>query len=155
MEKLKLIAFDAEDLAVVSTHVQDAVLSIGDMAYVPRGKRFAALLRRFDWTSAVQSNSEAFERRQSALRFERVMAARVTGLDLAQPTATVSLLAIKFEARAADDPSGVVTLYFAGGGAIQLDVECIEAELSDQGPTWTTGKKPAHPGAVVQNPKPS
>jgi hypothetical protein len=29
---------------------------------------------------------------------------------------------------------------------IQLEVECLEAELRDLGPAWSTRNKPEHPG---------
>jgi hypothetical protein len=35
-------------------------------------------------------------------------------------------------------------LNFSGGGAIRLEVECIEAELSDLGAAWSTRRKPQH-----------
>jgi hypothetical protein len=35
---------------------------------------------------------------------------------------------------------------FSGDASIQLDVECIEAELKDLGPEWRTRSKPVHPG---------
>jgi hypothetical protein len=35
MPDLKLIALDAEDLSVISAHLQDAVLKVGDIAYLP------------------------------------------------------------------------------------------------------------------------
>ncbi len=50
MPELKLIALDADDLKVISAHLQDAVLRVGDIAYLPRERRFAALGNRFDWT---------------------------------------------------------------------------------------------------------
>ena len=37
MERLKLVAFDGEDLAVISACVQDAVLKVGDAAFLPNG----------------------------------------------------------------------------------------------------------------------
>ena len=39
-QPLRLLALDAEDLALVSAHVQDAVLRVGDLAYLPRKKAF-------------------------------------------------------------------------------------------------------------------
>ena len=53
MAELKLIALDADDLAVISAHLQDAVLKVGDVAYLPREKRFAAMGNRFDWADAL------------------------------------------------------------------------------------------------------
>lgn len=148
MTDLKLIAFDEEDLKVVSAHLQDAVVRVGDMAYLPKERRFAALLNRFDWELAAGAGDggkrrrKIYRRRRSALRFERVLAARVQGLDLKAASEVVSLLAIQFEPITA--PGGAITLIFAGGPAIRLDVECIEAELKDLGAAWRTQSRPDH-----------
>lgn len=146
MAELKLIAFDADDLAVMSAHLQDAVLKVGDIAYLPRERRFAAVSNRFDWADALtgaNNGSQQYMRRRSALRFERVLGAQLQGIDLARKDAVVSLLAISYEAGEA--PEGSVTLHFADGGAIRLHVECIEAELKDLGPVWRVPSMPKHP----------
>ncbi len=69
--------------------------------------------------------------------------AKTLGLDLRDKRRVLSLLAIRFEEK--DVPSGVVTLIFAGGGAIRLRVECIEAELRDLGAAWKAARAPDHP----------
>lgn len=148
MDTLKLIAFDAEDLAVVSAHVQDAVLKVADMTFQPRARRFVALLRRFDWAAAGKPGRQQAVRRQAALRFERVLGARLQGIDLKARGTVLSLLAIKYDGKSAEDPGGTVTLVFAGGAAIQLDVECVEAELRDLGPQWRAKSRPNHPEAA-------
>ena len=43
-----------------------------------------------------------------------------------------------------------MTLTFSGDASIQLQVECIEAELKDLGPAWRTRCKPEHPGEAVR-----
>ena len=52
------------------------------------------------------------------------------------------MLALTFET--AEEPSGAITLHFAGGGAVRLEVECIEAELRDLGAAWRARSKPVH-----------
>ena len=77
MEPLKLIALDEEDLAVVSSLLQDAVIRVADMTYLPAQKRFAAVLNRFDWETAAQAKGgKDYRRRRTALRFDRVFAAQ-------------------------------------------------------------------------------
>jgi len=142
MEPLKLVALDVEDLKVMSAHLQDAVLRVGDMAYVPKQKRFALIVNRFDWEGANSSGSQTNERRRATLRFERVMDAKVQNLKQRAASAAVELLAVQFEETTA--PEGYVTLIFAGGGAVRLKVECIEAELSDLGPAWRAKSRPEH-----------
>lgn len=148
MVPLKLIALDADDLAVISAHVQDAVARIGDMAYLPRQKRFAAVINRFDWAGAVAAaatgRKPASERRRAGLRFERVTGVRITGIDQRKRTAFHSLLAVTFEAAGDNDPGGRIRLDFAGAGAIELDVECVEAELKDLGAAWRARRVPSH-----------
>ena len=114
MPELNLIAFDADDLAVISAHLQDAVLKVGDIAYLPRERRFAAVGNRFDWTEALKAGNRRppeYMRRQAALRFERVLAAKLQGIDLSRKSAILSLLAISFEPGAApENPGGQVVL---------------------------------------------
>ncbi|MGE0699504.1 MAG: DUF2948 family protein [Hyphomicrobiaceae bacterium] len=149
MTQLKLIAFDTEDLQVVSAHLQDAILRVGDMALVPREKRFAAVLSRFDWARALgesgsRKGDAELARLRTALRFERVLRARTSGIDLRRSGDVLVLLAVSFAPAGPDDPAGTVTLTFAGTAAVQLDVECIEAELKDLGPGWAAKARPEH-----------
>lgn len=143
-EPLKLIALDDEDLPIISAHLQDAVLRVGDMSYLARENRFVAIVNRFDWHGAVRrgGSSRRYERRRSALRIERVLAAKMQGIKLAPHDAVLSVLSIEFEASEA--PAGFLTFLFSGGGAMRLEVECIEISLSDLGPAWSTRNKPEH-----------
>ncbi len=149
MRDLKLVALDAEDLKVISAHVQDAVLQVGDMAYRPAEHRFAAIANRFDWASATGAygGEPSLERRRTALRFDRVLEAKCQGIDLKSKRQVLALLAIQFEE--AEPPGGYVTLLFAGGPAIRLKVECIEAEMRDLGAAWKAGSRPEHPDAEI------
>lgn len=150
MTDLKLIALDEEDLAVISAHLQDAVLRVADIAYLKRERRFAVLANRFDWSDASQNGNAARRRRDEhvrrrcGLRFERVLGAQLTGFDPKAKDAVLNLLAIGFEP--SDPPAGHVLLVFSGGAAIRLNVECIEAELKDLTAAWRTRAKPSHPG---------
>jgi hypothetical protein len=144
MNLLKLIALDEEDLAVVSSLLQDAVVRVADMTYLPGQKRFAAVLNRFDWEKALSGGGKNYRRRRTALRFDRVFAAQLKNIRPRAGERILSLLAVRFEA--ADPPAGYVTLTFSGDASIQLHVECIEVELKDLGPSWRTRIKPEHPG---------
>ncbi len=143
MPDLKLIAFDTEDLGVISAHLQDAVLRVGDMAYLPREKRFVAIANRFDWAKPAGAD---YERRRAGIRIERVNAASIQGFDPKDTRTAVALLAVTFEPTGGtDSPEGNITLTFSGGAAIRLGVECIEIELKDLGAAWTTKRSPEHP----------
>ena len=144
MDALKFIVLDGADLEVVSAHVQDAVVKVSDVHWRPQEKRLVVGLNRFDWEGA-QSASPAYRRRRAALRFERVGACKCREVSQRDPDAVLNLLAVEFAET--DAPAGVVTLIFSGGAALRLEVECLEAELADLGPTWTACRCPAHPDA--------
>lgn len=146
MPDLKLIALDADDLNVMSAHLQDAVLRVRDMTYLPHEKRFAAVANRFDWTTAGASPKQAGERRSAGLRFDHVQGVKVHQIDLQDKSAVLALLAVTFAPAAGDKaPGGDVTLTFSGGAAIRLTVDVLEAELRDLGAAWAAKSVPQHP----------
>ena len=142
---LKLVALDEEDLAVISAHVQDAVLKVRDMTYSPREKQFVLSMNRFAWENARGGLfRRKYERRRSALHFDRVLGIRSGGFERDREEDVLELLAIRFAA--AREPAGTIELVFAGGGAVRLEVECIEAQLTDLGAAWETRARPVHRG---------
>ena len=127
----KLIALDADDLAVISAHVQDASVQVADIIWRQGEKRLVIGMSRLDWDQAM-SGEAAPSRLLSALRFDRVLACKSRDIDLEATDSGLELLGIEFHPSEA--PSGSVVLLFASGGALRLDVECLEIELADLGP---------------------
>lgn len=142
MKQLKLIALDTEDLEILSAHLQDAVGTVGDIAYLPKEKRFVLLLNRFVWENADGRWQRSYERRRTALHFERVEACRCRGVDPKKKDSVLNLLAVRFEP--GEGPEGHVDLVFSGDITIRLAVECIEARVKDLGPAWSTSARPSH-----------
>ena len=140
MDMLKLVALDTDDLAVVSTHVQDSIVKVDDILWRPAEKRVVVVVNRFDWENA-QSGAQ-YRRRLAALRFERVNAFKARNVAPSDTDRVINLLTVEFAA--ADAPAGWVTFIFSGGAALQLEVECLECELADLGPVWATAACPAH-----------
>src|ERR1700730_16408135 len=128
---LKLIALDTDDLAVISAHVQDARVQAADIIWKQSEKRLVVGMNRLDWEQTL-SGETASRRLIAALRFDRVLACKSRNIDLAQPDATLELLGIEFNPT--DEPGGSALLLFSQGGALRLDVECLECELTDLGP---------------------
>ena len=114
MDRLKLIAMDEEDLRIVSAHVQDAVARSADLAYDARAKKFAVALNRYVWERDGRVTGEKRrtpERRRAMLHFERVSAARSTGV-LRGGEQVLSVLAVGFTAKAEDDAAGTIEITF-------------------------------------------
>lgn len=141
MDQIKFVVLDEEDLEVASAHLQDAVVKVSDVLWRPREKRLVVALNRFDWEGANAAKPE-FRRRRAALRFERVVSCKCRDVNPAGKDGVLNLLAVEFVETEA--PSGVVMLTFSGGAALRLEVECLEAELADLGPAWTTTCCPMH-----------
>ena len=141
-DRLRLIALDEDDLAILSAHLQDAVLKVGEMTWLPRENRFVAVMNRFAWEQEGKARRGEHQRRRAALHFARVESIRSTGFDRDREQQVLELLAVRF--RPAELPSGDVLLDFAGGATISLGVECLEAQLTDLGPAWSTHRLPRH-----------
>jgi len=148
MEPMKLVALDRDDVEVVSTHIQDAVVKVADIHWRPAEHRMVVALNRFDWESANGAEPQ-YRRRRAALRFDRVLACKCRNVSPKDKNAVLNLLAVEFAET--DTPAGVVTLFFSGDAALRLEVECLECELVDLGPTWTTVQCPAHPDTAVRD----
>jgi hypothetical protein len=128
--QLKLIALDADDLAVISAHVQEARVQTADIIWRQGEKRLVVGMNRLDWEqtpAGVTTPSHLV----SALRFDRVLSCKSRNIDLETPETTLELLGIEFHPGEA--PGGSAVLMFSQGGALRLDVECLECELADLG----------------------
>lgn len=145
-ESLRLVAQDAEDLKIISSLVQDAVLPVTELKYDAKRRRFAALLNRFRWEDRVEAErvGRAYERVRSVLVVEDVRKVQSFGFDRAEKDLVMSVLSISFEP--GEDGTGRLALTLAGDGAIALDVEALEVRLDDVTRPYRapSGKVPRH-----------
>jgi len=142
---LKLAALDADDLSVVSAHVQDAVVKAADIRWSPKTGTFLMPMNRFAWEMAQGPRRRAADqRRRAVLHFDRVQRVRAVGVVPDDKDAVLSVLAVTFAQPDADSPAGTITIVCAGDAALRLDVECIEARLTDLGAAWSASMRPKH-----------
>ena len=128
---LKLIALDADDLAVISAHVQDArVQAVGH--HLAAGREAAG-----DRHEPAGLGTDAVGRNRAAPADRRAALRPGAGLQVAQHRSGKR----RSPARTGRDrvlsgrePGGSALLMFSHGGALRLDVECLECELTDLGP---------------------
>ena len=137
---IKLAAQDAEDLTILSARLQDAAAKLGDFAFLARQRRFAAVVNRLEWEKGGKTRVRA------GLHFDGVLSVQTSKVKLGAKDAVVAILAVTFTPKAVDDPAGVIEIVLAGGGAIRLEVECIDAELADMTQPWTARATPDHGG---------
>lgn len=139
MTALKLLAQDAEDLAVISAALQDAVGKIGDIAFDPQGRRLTLVLNRYRWETR-----RGGERVRAGLQLGGVLAVSSRNLKRGAKQAVVELLSVGFEP--GEPPGGTLHFSFAGGGDLRAEVECIDAVLADLSAPWPTPHRPRHAG---------
>jgi len=127
---LKLIALDADDLAVISAHVQDARVQAFDIIWRQHEKRLVIGMNRLDWEQTLAGKTSP-RRLVAALRFDRVLACKSRNIDLLAAGTALDLVGIEFHP--GEPPGGSALLLFDRGAALRLDVECLECELTDLG----------------------
>lgn len=137
---LKLAAEDEDDLKAISALVQDSVLRVGDLGWLPKSRRFACVLNRYRWETGRSGGRG--ERVRSGLCIDGVEKVQALGIRQDAKEAVLSLLAMTYEAGA--DGKGALTLNFSGGGAIRLDVEALDVHLDDLTGTWSARARPHH-----------
>jgi hypothetical protein len=146
MSREVLAAQDAEDLEILSAKLQDAVARVGDLVWLPKQRRFAGLFNRFKWEAAEERKGNGDNLRvRAGLHIDAVLSAKSSNILRGAPEAVLSLLAIRFDPKGGEDPGGTIHMQFSGGGAIRLEVECIDAGLEDVSGDWAALGRPAHP----------
>lgn len=169
--RLKLRAHDVEDLATIAAVLQDALVPVADLAYLKPEKRFVMVATRFRWETAPDEADVAddadgaaetpppagdarfedadaedladalpFERINCGICFDKVRAVRFRGLDPRARDEMLNLLTVTAA-------PGAITLVFAGGGEIRLEVGAVRCFLEDLGEAWPTRWRPRHEAA--------
>jgi hypothetical protein len=138
MSGLRLAAADADDLQILSARLQDAVGQLKNFTWLPKKRRFAAVVNRLQWEAGGKTRVRA------GLHFDGVLKVQSQKVKLGAGDAVVSLLALRFEPAGGEDPGGIIEIVLAGGGAIRLMVECIDAELADITGPWAARGVPDH-----------
>jgi hypothetical protein len=144
MAGLKLRAGDAEDLAVISAILQDALVTVGEMVYLPDERQFVLVANRFRWEPQQRATRNNFERTLSGLCIDDVKSVRRRGFHPQEEERILALLAIRTDSE--EHPTALL-LEFAGGSSIWLEVGRIMCHLDDLGEPWPTRWRPKHPVA--------
>ena len=143
---LHLGAADAQDLQVLSALLQDAVLSVADIAYDKGARRLALLVNRFRWDiPAVAEGRAPPERVRALLLVGDAMAVRSDGFDKSDRDLVLSLLALDWQP--GPDGTGRLLLVFSGDGQIAVEAESVNLDLRDVtgGYAAPSGMIPRHP----------
>lgn len=142
VEPLRLLAEDADDLHIISAALQDAIMRPVDIVWERSARRVTLALSRFCWECGGT-------RVMAAMQFGDVTAVKSRRLPRG-PETPLELLAMDFEPGEA--PGGRVIMMFAGGGDLRIDVECLDAVLTDLSERWPARIAPTHLDGAAEGP---
>ena len=141
-KNLKLIARTEEDLRVVSAHLQDAIVSVNDIANLSKNKILLLQLNRFMWEDVEKGVFRKNKRIRTVLKFENVI--KVVSKNINHENKDKFLDFLTIESNLMTDKNYEMKILFAGNSIIKIISEVIEVTLDDQGEAWDTKNKPKH-----------
>ena len=141
-KNLKLIAKTEEDLRVVSAHLQDSIVSVGDIANLKKNNIFLIQLNRFMWEDVEKGVFRKNKRIRTVLKFENVLSVVSKNINQIKKDKFLDFLAI--ETNVTPDNNYEMKVIFAGDSILRVISEVIEVTLDDQGEAWDTKNKPKH-----------
>ncbi|HZZ67372.1 MAG TPA: DUF2948 family protein [Phenylobacterium sp.] len=133
---LRLLAQDADDLAILSAAMQDAIAKVGDITYEAKARRLTIAFNRYCW------ETDGGARVRSGLQLGGVLNVQARKIRRNARSAVLEVLAVTFDEGEA--PGGIVTISCAGGGDLRAVVECVDAVLADISEPWPTPRAPTH-----------
>ncbi len=125
---IKIAALDEEDLAVISAHLQDAVLPVGDLRWMKNTAKLSIVANRYVHFCATRAMPASGGCAGCRYRGSAASARATSSWTTRRPLSR--LLAMTF-IPGAEAPEGTIELSFAGGGAVRIEVECIEVAMAD------------------------
>ena len=141
------------DLEIVSSMLQDSIVPVGDIKYIPSQKRFFMVCQRFCWElmedpkynnevpneprSQKSHELEIYQRCLCALVFDEINFVRTKGLNLNNRKQYLNFLAFNLE-------NDCLDLVFSGDKTIRLEMNNVSLRAEDIGQSWPTSACPEH-----------
>ena len=149
--KLRLLAHDGDDVAVLSALLQDAIIPGSDMSFDRKLNEFVIVANRFCWElepSADVKSSDGkpiYERRLCGIRIARVRSVQHCNWPKASQYDLFNLLALGIVDMAEQARDGATLQFdFSGGSSLRLNVDDVDIVLADLGAGHPTSLQPAH-----------
>ena len=139
---LKLLASSDKDLRVIAAHLQDALVSIKDIANLKKNRIFLIQLNRFMWEDVEKGVFRKNKRIRTVLKLDNVIS--VISKNINQNNSSRFLDFLALESNIMPDKSYEIKLIFSGDAIIKVKTEVIEVTLDDQGNFWESKTKPKH-----------
>lgn len=140
---LRLLAQDMEDIAVVGSLLQDALVPLRDISYQPADRQLLMVVNRFCWEDAKGADDNGpFYRTHTGVRIDNVARVSYRGVNRKDPDQVHELLTVVCDD--SGDDGAVLALHFSGSGVIRIEVDSVYCGLEDLGAPWPTPWRPDH-----------
>ena len=133
LNKMKLNAIDTEELKIIATVLQDGLIEVNDVKYLPSIRTFIVMITRFMWEEKIVNRTN--NRTKAVLVFEDVLAVHSRNIDQMNKTKVLELLTFNFYYNKSKNIE--IELLFNNDATIKLETEVVQAKLEDQGESWT------------------
>ena len=133
LNRMKLNAIDTEELKIIATVLQDGLIEVNDVKYLPSIRTFIVMITRFMWEEKIVNKIN--NRTKAVLVFEDVLAVHSRNIDQMNKTKVLELLTFNFYYNKSKNIE--IELLFNNDATIKLETEVVQAKLEDQGESWT------------------
>jgi hypothetical protein len=144
---LKVLARDEDDLATIAALLQDAIIPVTDMTYLPDEQTLAMVVNRFRWEQLAQREATLptdedgnllYERINCGVRIMGVTAVKTRGFNQRDKNTILNMLTLTQPA------ADTIAMTFAGEAALALTVRELQVFCEDLGEGWPTTRIPQH-----------
>ena len=133
LNRMKLNAIDTDELKIIATVLQDGLIEVSDVKYLPSIRTFIVMITRFMWEEKIVNKTN--NRTKAVLVFEDVLAVHSRNIDQMNKTKVLELLTFNFYYNKSKNIE--IELLFNNDATIKLETEVVQAKLEDQGESWT------------------
>ena len=133
LNKMKLNAIDTEELKIIATVLQDGLIEVNDVKYLPSIRTFIVMITSFMWEEKIVNKTN--NRTKAVLVFEDVLAVHSKNIDQMDKAKVLELLTFNFYYNKSKNIE--IELLFNNDATIKLETEVVQAKLEDQGESWT------------------
>ena len=134
---MNLNAIDTDELKIISTILQDGLIEVNDIKYLPSIRSFFLMITRFMWEEKIVNKVD--QRIKAVLSFEDVLSVYSKNIDQLNKNKTLELVTFNYYPN--NSKNIEIELLFKNDAIIKLETEIIRCKLEDQGKPWNIEKK--------------
>ena len=133
---MNLNAIDTDELKIISTILQDGLIEVNDIKYLPSIRSFFLMITRFMWEEKIVNKVD--QRIKAVLSFEDVLSVYSKNIDQLNKNKTLELVTFNYYPN--NSKNIEIELLFKNDAIIKLETEIIRCKLEDQGEPWNIEK---------------